>query len=81
MCIRDSAYPRRKLGRAIRTDRYRLVEWKNHAEPNSQAEYELYDYKTDPWETKNHAAGKSNIVGKLKAILARHPEPKTRARR
>ena len=82
--VRDHAYhayPRRKLGRAIRTERYRLVEWKNHAEPDSQAEYELYDYKTDPWETKNHAADKSNIVGKLKAILARHPEPKTRARR
>jgi iduronate 2-sulfatase len=82
--VRDHAYhayPRRKLGRAIRTERYRLVEWKNHAEANSQAEYELYDYKIDPWETRNHAADKSNIVGKLKVILAKHPKPKTRARR
>ena len=41
------------LGRAIRTDRYRLVEWRSgNREP---AAYELYDHRTDPGETVNLA--------------------------
>ena len=83
--VRDHAfhaYPRgKKLGRAIRTQRYRLVEWKNHSDSKAEVEYELYDYKTDPWETQNHHAAKPRIAEKLKKILSKHPSPKTRSRR
>jgi iduronate 2-sulfatase len=71
--IRDHAYhiyPRRKIGRAIRTERYRLVEWGD--------EFELYDYQEDPLERENLAAAQPDIVAKLKAILAKHPAPKRR---
>ena len=83
--VRDHAfhaYPRgKKLGRAVRTQRYRLVEWKNHSDSKAEVEYELYDYKTDPWETQNHHAAKPRIAEKLKKILSKHPSPKTRSRR
>jgi len=82
--VRDHAfhaYPRRKLGRAIRTDRYRLVEWKNHAKPDEAAQYELYDYQSDPNETQNHAATRPKVVEQLKTILAKHPKPVNRSRR
>ena len=76
--VRDHAYhayPKRKLGRAIRTERYRLVAWTNHGDPAGEAEYELYDYETDPLETENLAAGRPDMVAKLTATLARYPEP------
>jgi iduronate 2-sulfatase len=41
------------MGRAIRTDRYRLVEWT--VEGKDFREYELYDHKTDPGENINLA--------------------------
>ena len=76
--IRDHAYhcyPRGKvMGRAIRTARYRYVEWKI---PNTdKAEHELYDYQLDPTETQNLAAAQLDIVVQHQAILARHPEAK-----
>ncbi len=79
-------YPRQKpgtgsvLGRAIRTDRYRLVEWKpvgaaaDTAATNT-ADLELYDYVDDPLETRNLASERPEIVAELKAMLATHPEP------
>lgn len=77
--IRDHAYhvfPRGKyLGRAIRTDRYRLVEWKNRNDANDVV-YELYDYKLDPLETKNVAKSQPKVVEKMRKILAGHPEAK-----
>jgi iduronate 2-sulfatase len=77
---RDSVihvYPRNdKLGRAIRTERYRLVEWKKVGAPSDTAELELYDYQTDPLETRNLAAEQPEVVAQLRAILARHPEAK-----
>ncbi len=82
--VRDHAfhaYPRGKLGRAIRTERYRLVEWKNHAKPDEAAEYELYDYQSDHNEMQNHAATHPKVVEQLKAILAKHPKPVRRSRR
>ena len=76
--VRDHAfhaYPKRKLGRAIRTERYRLVEWRGLNEPTRAAEYELYDYETDPLETENLAKSKPRVVRRLKQILAQYPEP------
>jgi iduronate 2-sulfatase len=79
--VRDHAfhaYPRGRLGRAIRTERHRLVEWKDPGEPPQAAEYELYDYETDPQETRNLASSHPEIVATLKAMLARYPEPAAR---
>ena len=76
--VRDHAfhaYPKGKLGRAIRTDRYRLVEWKNPGDADETAEYELYDYETDPLGTRNLAAAQPDVVSDLKAKLAAYPEP------
>jgi iduronate 2-sulfatase len=75
--LRDHAYhafPRKVLGRAVRTERYRLVEWKQPGAPAGTAELELYDYQTDPLETKNLADESPEVVEQLRAILARHPE-------
>ena len=41
------------MGRAMRTDRYRLVEWSVSGKAFS--EYELYDHQTDPHENHNLA--------------------------
>lgn len=74
---RDHAYhafPKEKLGRAIRTERHRLVEWKTPGAPADTAELELYDYQTDALETKNLATEQPEVVNQLRAILARHPE-------
>ncbi|WP_298653888.1 sulfatase [uncultured Proteiniphilum sp.] len=77
--IRDHAYhayPHGKyIGRAIRTERYRLVEWKNR-EDSKDVLYELYDYKNDPLETKNIADKESKVVKSMQKILATHPEAK-----
>jgi iduronate 2-sulfatase len=76
--VRDHAfhaYPRGKnLGRAIRTGRYRMVEWKPIGGPEKQAEYELYDYQKDPLETRNLAGGLPDVLQRLKTILATYPE-------
>lgn len=78
--IRNHAYhvfPQGKyLGRAVRTERYRLVEWKNK-ENASECIYELYDYKTDPFETKNIASEQPKVLCELKKILAIHPDAKS----
>ena len=79
--VRDHAfhaYPKNKIGRAIRTERHRLVEWKKPGAPAVTAEYELYDYQVDPLETRNLAADHPDVVGKLKAILAKYPEARGR---
>ncbi len=77
--IRDHAYhtfPRGgHLGRAIRTDRYRLVEWRKINDPTAVAEYELYDYEQGPMELKNIAAEQPDVRAKLEAMLKRHPAP------
>jgi iduronate 2-sulfatase len=68
-------YPRgNRLGRAIRTERYRMVEWKTIGASGASAEFELYDYQVDPAETKNIAADSPEVLKQLQALLATHPE-------
>lgn len=70
-------YPRgQRIGRAIRTDRYRLVEWKEAGASVDAAEFELYDYQIDPLETKNLATEQPAVVVAMQAILAKHPQAK-----
>jgi len=75
-------YPRNRkpdgpiLGRAVRTERYRLVEWKKPGAKPETADLELYDYEKDPHETKNLASAQPEIVHKLRSILATQPEAK-----
>lgn len=74
-------YPRNALmGRAVRTDRYRLVEWKKIGDDPAKAQWELYDYQADPDETKNLANDKPEVVAKLRALLAQQPEAKPQVR-
>ena len=61
-----------KMGRAIRTQRYRMVEWKP-MRSSAPAEYELYDYQTDPLEKTNLAANMPKVLETMKKILAQHP--------
>jgi iduronate 2-sulfatase len=78
--IRDHAYhafPRgQRVGRAIRTERYRFIEWKRPGESADKAILELYDYVADPLESRNLAASKPEVIAELAGILARHPEAK-----
>ena len=80
LSIRDHAYhcyPRRgRMGRAIRTEQYRLVEWKKIGDPKNSTEYELYDYINDPGETRNLVSEQPETLRRLAAILALHPEAK-----
>ncbi len=71
-------YPRGagRIGRAIRTQRHRLVEWKKPDDAPESAVLELYDYETDPAETKNLAASQPEVVARLRKLLATHPEAK-----
>lgn len=68
-------YPRgKRIGRAIRTDRYRLVEWKEIGADPTTADIELYDYSNGPVEQENLADQKPEVVNRLKNILYRYPE-------
>ncbi|MEX2141157.1 MAG: sulfatase [Pirellulales bacterium] len=68
-------YPRgQRIGRGVRTVRHRLVEWKVPGAAAETAELELYDYETDPAETKNLAAEQPETVAQLRAILGKQPE-------
>lgn len=81
------AYPRGKqndqprLGRAIRSERYRLVEWRVPGAPLETADWELYDYREDPLETVNLANKRPEVMAKLKAMLAENPEAKSQVKR
>ncbi len=74
------SYPRTRpgdgpvIGRAVRTARYRLVEWKRPGQPAASADVELYDYVADPLETKNLAAAEPAVVTDLRRLLAAEPE-------
>ncbi|MFY7818953.1 MAG: sulfatase-like hydrolase/transferase [Akkermansiaceae bacterium] len=70
-------YPRQNMiGRAVRDERYRLVEWKKPGAESTTAEYELYDYQTDPGETKNLAASQADVVKSLAVRILAMPEAK-----
>ncbi len=69
------------LGRAIRTKRYRLVEWRKIGAPASGAEFELYDYVKDPLETRNVIDSEPKAAARLKEILAGYPEAKPQVSR
>lgn len=76
------AYPRspvgrgQLIGRAIRTPRYRLVEWKKPGAPSDTADIELYDYELDPLEKENLASAQPEVVQKLRELLASQAEAK-----
>ncbi len=76
--IRDHAYhcyPREpRIGRAIRTECYRLVEWKTPGAAADTADLELYDLFKDPLELSNLVSSQPAVLSELLAILARHPE-------
>ena len=80
--IRDHAYhayPRQRnrlMGCAIRTERYRMVEWVEVGNPGAERIYELYDYEEDPLETRNYALFRPDVVEELKMILDQHPPAK-----
>jgi iduronate 2-sulfatase len=70
-------YPRGQLlGRAIRNERYRLVEWRKFGAPFDTAEWEFYDYEADPLESRNLYDPQNPQVQVLKAELQALPEPK-----
>lgn len=78
--VDDHAYHcfmKQRLGRAIRTERYRYVEWRNPDHPETEAAIELYDYSDGPVEKRNLASSRPELVRAMKTILARHPEPVT----
>ena len=63
-----SQYPKGgNFGTAMRTDRYRYVEWKN--KQGEIAARELYDHETDPQENEN-VAGKPEHAGVLAELAA-----------
>ncbi|HEV7282982.1 MAG TPA: sulfatase [Pirellulaceae bacterium] len=68
------------IGRAVRTERHRLVEWKKPGAPPESAELELFDYQEDPLERKNLAAERPQVVAELRQMLAGHPEAKPQIR-
>jgi iduronate 2-sulfatase len=73
-------YPRNRpgdgqiIGRAVRTERYRLVEWKKPGAAAGTADIELYDYLSDPLETKNLASSQPEVVATLRPLIAAQPE-------
>lgn len=67
-------------GYSIRDKRYRLVQWtkgfKSYEpfDPSVVLDYELYDYETDPMETKNlaHDPAYAKVVDKMRKALEKH---------
>jgi iduronate 2-sulfatase len=58
------------MGYTMRTDRYRLVVWRDYRDPKAEPVFvELYDHKTDPDETGNIANSNPKIVSELRKQL------------
>ncbi len=65
-------YPRGEvMGYALRTDRYRYVEWQRRSDGETLAS-ELYDHETDPMENVNCAAhpDRADTIRELSEMLA-----------
>jgi len=59
-------FENRLMGYAMRTDRYRLVVWKDYTQPDSEPIFiELFDHQVDPMETKNIADDEPETVKSL----------------
>ena len=57
-------------GYTLRTNRYRLVVWRDHRDASSQSVFtELFDHDKDPNETVNVASDQPDLVKDLTAIL------------
>lgn len=69
------------LGRAIRTERYRLVEWEPHSKDGAKTEYELYDYEKDPLETQNLANSEPDVFAQMIKLLGQEPPAKKQIKR
>jgi len=53
-------------GYTLRTDRHRLVAWRDHRNPKAKPVYvELYDHQKDPTESTNIAKANPDLVAKL----------------
>jgi iduronate 2-sulfatase len=63
------------LGRAIRTERYRYVEWRPFGTTDEKSDVELYDYTADPLETENLAPRHPDLCVQLQKLLDQHPAP------
>lgn len=62
-----SLFENHLMGYAMRTDRYRLVLWRDYRDPNSEPLLvELYDHLNDPHETRNIASRYPQVVDDLK---------------
>lgn len=58
------------MGYTMRTDRYRLVLWRDWRDATAEPVYtELFDHQTDPTETKNIADQHPDVVAKLRKQL------------
>ncbi|WP_325282653.1 sulfatase [Sphingomonas sp.] len=65
----------RRIGQAVRTERYRLVRWTQEA--TGARAYELYDLQGDPGETRNMADALPGVRGELERYLDAQPKPVT----
>ena len=55
-----------RMGYTMRTDRYRLVLWRDHRQPKAYPiDVELFDHRCDPAETNNIAADNPQLVDEL----------------
>ena len=57
--------------RTIRTERWRLIAARA---ADGSPQFELFDYTSDPLETRNHAAAHPEVIRDLLAQLAQRPE-------
>jgi len=82
--LRDPAAPTAKPARGfwsngeqtVRTDRWRLITAPGES---GRPQLELFDYATDPHETRNHAGAQAAVVRDLIAQMAQVPLPKREA--